>query len=80
MKTALLRRLKRLEEVRAVETQASVEFQMGYVKKLPEEYNGERHMVTVGRAADGGCAAVKTVERRLDRLEDRLAPQVGSSS
>jgi hypothetical protein len=53
MKTALLTRLKRLEEVRAVESLPSVEFQIGYLKKLPPEYAGERHVVTVGRAADG---------------------------
>ena len=53
MKTALLRRLKRLEVVRAVGSQPPVEFQIGYVKKLPQEYTGERHVVTVGRAADG---------------------------
>jgi hypothetical protein len=53
MRTALLKRLKRLEEVRAVESQPPVEFQMGYLKKLPQEYTGERHAVTVGRAADG---------------------------
>jgi hypothetical protein len=52
MKTALLRRLKRLEEVRVVETEAPVEFQMGYLKRLPQEYTGERHVVTVGRAAE----------------------------
>ena len=44
MKTALLKRLKRLEEVRAVGSQASLEFQIGYVKKLPPEYTGERHV------------------------------------
>jgi hypothetical protein len=53
MKTALLKRLKRLEEVRAVGNQPPLEFQIGYVKKLPQEYTGERHVVTVGRAADG---------------------------
>jgi hypothetical protein len=53
MKTALLRRLKRLEEVRAVGARPPLEWQIGYVKKLPHEYGGERHVVTVGRAADG---------------------------
>ena len=53
MKTALLKRLKRLEQVRIVENRVSVEFQMGYLKKLAEEFAGERHIVTVGRAADG---------------------------
>ena len=53
MKTALLKRVKRLEEVRAVESQPPFEWQIGYVRKLPPEYGGERHVVTVGRAADG---------------------------
>ena len=53
VKTALLRRLKRLEEVRVVENQAPIEFQMGYLKRLPHEYAGERHVVTVGRAPEG---------------------------
>jgi hypothetical protein len=53
MKTALLKRLQRLEEVRAVGSQTPVEFQIGYAKRLPAEYTGERHVVTVNRAADG---------------------------
>ena len=53
MKTALLKRLRHLEQVHTVEGQGPLEFQIGYLKKLPEEYDGERHMVTVGRAADG---------------------------
>jgi hypothetical protein len=53
MKTALLKRLKRLEEVRAVGDSPPVELQLGYVKKLPQEYTGERHVLTAGRAADG---------------------------
>jgi hypothetical protein len=53
MKSAILRRLKRLEEVRAIESLPPVELQIGYVKKLPADYTGERHVVTVGRDADG---------------------------
>jgi hypothetical protein len=53
MKTALLRRVKRLEVVRAVGTRPPLEWQIGYLKKLPADYTGERHVVTVGRAADG---------------------------
>jgi hypothetical protein len=30
-----------------------VEFQVGFVKKLPAEYTGDRHIVTVGREPDG---------------------------
>ena len=47
-----LTRLKRLENVRAPERLAPVELQIGYVKELPREYTGERHIVTVGRGPD----------------------------
>ena len=53
MKTALLKRLKRLEDVRAVGSQAPVEFQIGYVKRLPPDYAGERRAVIVGSASNG---------------------------
>jgi hypothetical protein len=53
MKTAILTRLKRLEEVRAAENPAPVEFQTGYLKELPADYTGERHIVTMGRDPDG---------------------------
>ena len=50
---ALLTRIKRLETVHAIELQPRVEFQMGYLKKLPTDYAGERHEVTAGRLPDG---------------------------
>jgi hypothetical protein len=51
---SLLTRLKRLENVRAAERRPQVELQIGhYVKQLPPAYTGERHVVTVGRLADG---------------------------
>ena len=53
MKATILTRLKRLEEVQAIENLLQVEFQIGYLKSLPVEYAGERHIVTVGRDADG---------------------------
>jgi hypothetical protein len=53
MKAALLKRLKRLEEVQATEDLPPVEFQVGFVKKLPAEYTGDRHLVTVGRDPNG---------------------------
>jgi hypothetical protein len=53
MKAAILTRLKRLEEVQATENLPLVEFQIGYLKSLPAEYGGERHIVTVGRDANG---------------------------
>jgi hypothetical protein len=53
MKAAILTRLKRLEEVQAAENLALVEFQIGYLKSLPAEYAGERHIESVGRDVDG---------------------------
>ena len=53
MRTALLKRLKRLEEVRVVGSRPPMELQIGYVKKLPSDYAGERHVVTVGRDTNG---------------------------
>jgi hypothetical protein len=53
MKAALLKRLKRLEQVQATEDLPSVEFQTGYAKRLPADYIGDRHLVTVGRDPDG---------------------------
>jgi hypothetical protein len=53
MKTAILKRLKRLEEVRAIVAGPPVALQIGYLRGLPAEYTGERHVVTVGRDADG---------------------------
>ena len=51
---SLLTRLKRLEHVRAAQRQPQFELQIGhYVKQLPPEYTGERHVVTVGRLPDG---------------------------
>jgi hypothetical protein len=50
---ALLTRIKRLETVRAIEHQPPVELQIGYLKKLPADYLGERHEVTAGRLPDG---------------------------
>ena len=52
MKAALLKRLQRLEEVRAAEPRP-LELQFGYLKKLPPDYTGERHVVTLGRLPDG---------------------------
>ena len=52
MKAALLARLKRLEEVRPVDPRPP-EFQIGYLRELPPEFTGDRHLVTVGRDPDG---------------------------
>ena len=53
MKAALLKRLKHIEEVQAIENLPPVEFQVGFVKRLPAECNGDHHLVTVGRDPDG---------------------------
>jgi len=53
MKAALLKRLKRLEEVQATENLPPPEFQVGYVKRLGAEYGGACHFATVGRDSDG---------------------------
>jgi hypothetical protein len=50
---AILGRLKRLETVQAIERLRPVELQIGYLKKLPADYAGERREVTAGRLADG---------------------------
>ena len=50
---SLLTRLKRLEKVRAADRLPQIELQIGYLKKLPPEYTGERHVVTVDRLSDG---------------------------
>jgi hypothetical protein len=52
MKAALLNRLQRLEQMRAGGSRP-VELQFGYLKKLPPDYTGERHVVTLGRLLDG---------------------------
>jgi hypothetical protein len=64
MKAALQKRLKHLEEVQATENLPPVEFQVGYLKSLPAEYTGERHIVTVGRDPDG-----------LHHWEERRGPE-----
>ena len=50
---SLLTRLKRLEHVRAAQCWPQIELQIGYLKRLPPEYVGERHVATVGQLPDG---------------------------
>jgi hypothetical protein len=52
MKAALLKRVQRLEEVCGSQCRPP-EFQVCYLKELPADYTGERHIVTVGRDPDG---------------------------
>jgi hypothetical protein len=54
MKTAVLARLKRLETVRMVgESKRPLKFEFAYLKLLPREYAGPRHIVKVGQRPDG---------------------------
>ena len=69
MKAALLKRVQRLEEVRVVACNPP-EFQVGYLKKLPADYTGERHIVTVGRDPDG---TYHWEERRGPEPDDKRA-------
>ena len=54
MKTALVKRLERLETVQDLqESDRRLKIDFAYLKQLPREYNGPRHVVTVGRRRDG---------------------------
>ena len=56
MKTALLKRLQRLETVRAVEDgNGRLKIEFAYLKQLPREYSGPRHIVSVSKRPDGRC-------------------------
>jgi hypothetical protein len=60
MKVAVLGRLKRLETVQGSRLQ---KFEFAYLKQLPREYSGPRHIVKVGQRPDGRC-----------EYEERLGP------
>ena len=54
MRSALLARLKRLGTVRAVEqSHRMFKIEFAYLKLLPREYSGPRHIVKVGQRPDG---------------------------
>jgi hypothetical protein len=56
MTSALLTRLKRLETVRAVQdSDRRLKIVFAYLKLLPREYQGPRHIVKVGQRPDGRC-------------------------
>ena len=56
MRSALLTRLKRLETVRAaVERDRPLKVEFAYLKQLPREYSGPRHIVSVSKRPDGRC-------------------------
>ena len=53
---SLLTRLKRLETVRAVEERnRPLKVEVAYLKQLPREYSGPRHIVSVSKRPDGRC-------------------------
>jgi hypothetical protein len=54
MKTALVKRLERLEIVQGLqESNRRLKIEFAYLKQLPREYTGPRHIVTVGRRPNG---------------------------
>jgi hypothetical protein len=54
LRSALVTRLKRLESVRIVgETNQRLKIEFAYLKLLPREYSGPRHIVKVGQRPDG---------------------------
>ena len=56
MRSALLSRLKRLVTVRAVEeNNRRLKVEFAYLKQLPREYSGPRHIVSVSKRPDGRC-------------------------
>jgi hypothetical protein len=56
MRAALLSRLKRLETVKAVEdSDHPLKVEFAYLKQLPREYSGPRHIVSVSKRPDGRC-------------------------
>src|ERR1700686_4760860 len=55
MKTTLLRRLQKLEARTETETLPFVRY--GWVKMLPQEFSGERHVVIVKREPTGSARA-----------------------
>jgi hypothetical protein len=82
MKIGLIARVGRLEclEARAAE-EKHFQVQIGYLKRLPADYQGERHVVTAGqRAAEGmrpgryefeerpGRAPIESVRERILRV------------
>jgi hypothetical protein len=55
MKVRLIARVERLERVEArAAADVPIQLQIGYLKRLPADYQGERHVVTVGQQPAGG--------------------------
>jgi len=56
MRSAPLARVKRLETVRAAEERdRPLKVEFAYLKQLPREYSGPRHIVSVSKRQDGRC-------------------------
>jgi hypothetical protein len=56
MRSALLARVKRLETVKAAEDRdRPLKVEFAYLKQLPREYSGPRHIVSVSKRPDGRC-------------------------
>ena len=73
MKAALLKRLQRLEVVSATEHRP-VELQFGYLKKLPPDYTGERHVVPWAGYRTGSTNGKSGLAWR-QRMKTRTAPR-----
>ena len=78
MKVAVLARLKRLETVRAVEeSDRPLKVEFAYLKLLPCDYEGPRHIVSVSQRPDG------SVSQRPDgrcEYEERPCPPAPNQS
>ena len=64
MKLSLIARVGRLERVEARVAETHLQVQIGYMKRLPADYQGDRHVVTVGQhAGEGGRTRYEFEER-----------------
>jgi hypothetical protein len=72
MRFALLSRLKRRENVRAVEqSYRPFKIEFASLKLLPREYSGPRHRVKVGQRPDGDEYEERSGEPPPDHVEDQ---------
>ena len=68
MKLSLIARVGRLERVEARVAETHLQVQIGYLKRLPADYPGERHVVTVGQQAGDGARSGRY------KFEERVGP------
>ena len=73
MRSALLARLKRLETAKAVEeSNRPLKVEFAYLKLLPREYSGPRHILPVRQRLDGRDEyAERPGEPPPDHVEDQ---------